>query len=94
MVNITSLSFSLIHTLLPCISFKLTVSHEMSLCFNQVCMYGVYVCVYVCVWSVEWSFSLQQVVCQHLVMFNGGVQSLNATIRGAQALAVRCIHTG
>ena len=35
-----------------------------------------------------------QVVCHHLVMFGGGVQSLTTTIRGAQTLAIKCIHGG
>lgn len=35
-----------------------------------------------------------QVVCHHLVMFSGGVQSLTTTIRGAQTLAIKCIHRG
>lgn len=35
-----------------------------------------------------------QVVCHHLVMFSGGVQSLTTTIRGAQTLAIKCIHGG
>ena len=35
-----------------------------------------------------------QVVCQHLVMFCGGVQSLTTTIKGAQTLAIKCVLTG
>lgn len=35
-----------------------------------------------------------QVVCHHLVMFGGGVQSLTTTIRGAQTLAIKCSHGG
>ena len=38
--------------------------------------------------------SPSQVVCQHLIMFRGGVQSLSTTIKGAQKLAMKCIHTG
>lgn len=34
------------------------------------------------------------VTCQHLLSFAGGVQSLNTTIRGAQQLAAKLIHTG
>ena len=35
-----------------------------------------------------------QVVCQHILSFAHGVQSLNATVKGAQLLAAKCIHTG
>ena len=38
--------------------------------------------------------SLIQVVCRHLLMFNGGVQSLTSTIKGAQMLAIKCVYTG
>jgi glycerone phosphate O-acyltransferase len=34
------------------------------------------------------------VVCHHLVMFCGGVQSLTTTIKGAQHLAIKCVLTG
>ena len=33
-------------------------------------------------------------MCQHLISFAGGVQSLNATVKGAQLLAAKCIYTG
>jgi hypothetical protein len=34
------------------------------------------------------------VVCQHLLSFNGGVQSLSTTIRNAQRLGIKCITSG
>ena len=37
---------------------------------------------------------LVQVVCQHLISIAGGVQSLNATVKGSQRLAAKCIQTG
>ena len=35
-----------------------------------------------------------QVVCHHLLKFSGGVQSLSTTIKGAQMLAIKCVHRG
>ena len=34
------------------------------------------------------------VVCHHLLSLDGGVQSLSATVRGAQLLAAKCLKHG